>query len=89
MARMAVITRGVGVGTSREAQGAVVQAQFGCDGKRLAAAKSLCGGQEDLFLQADVLEQTQAELSVSRGVDILRVGHGALEQGIETLVELG
>ena len=46
-------------------------------------------GQEDLFLQADVLEQTQAELSESRGVDILRVGHGALEQDIETLVVAG
>ena len=46
-------------------------------------------GKKNLFLHADVLEQTRAKLGISRGVDILRIGHSALEQGIEAPVIVG
>ena len=64
----------------------MIEPQPGRDGKRLAAAAFLRRGKKNLFLHADVLEQTRAEFGVSGGVDIFRVGHGALEQGIEALV---
>ena len=46
-------------------------------------------GKKNLLLHADVLEQTRAKLGISRGVDILRIGHSALEQGIEAPVIVG
>jgi hypothetical protein len=55
MARMAEMTGTVGGGTSNAARAPLIQAQFGCDGKRFSTAQ-LRGRQQDLFLHADVLE---------------------------------
>ena len=70
-------------------QRAVIEAQFGRDGKRLAAEQLLRRREQNLFLHADVLEQTRRELGVSRRFDSFRIRRGALEQSIEAAVIIG
>ena len=64
----------------------MLEAQLGPNRKRLAAASLLRRREKHFLFHSDVLQQTGAESSVSRAVDILPVTDGALEQGIETLV---
>jgi len=73
----------------RRSYRAVIKTQLGRAGKRFAAAPLLRRWKKHLFLHADVLEQTRAELGVGRGIDICRVGHGALKKSIEAPVIVG
>ena len=65
---------------------AMVQTQPGSDGEWLAAAKALYRGEQNLLLDADVLEKSAPELAKRFDIDISGIGGGATEQSIEASV---
>lgn len=72
-----------GRGYKQERDRAMLHAETPRDRQRLAPAEAARGGQEDLLLQGDVLEEPRAEGGVGDLVDFSESGHGPPEQVIQ------
>lgn len=64
----------------------MIEPELGCYEKRLPAAKSLGGGQEDLFFHADVAEKPGSKLSVCSLINVVGMSHSRLKQRIKSPV---
>jgi hypothetical protein len=58
----------------------MVEPEFGGDRKWLPASQSLGGRQENLFLHADVAEQSGSKLIIRSLIDRARLSHSRLQQ---------
>lgn len=64
----------------------MIEPELGCYEKRLPAAKTLGGGQEDLFFHADVAEKPGSKLSIRSLINVVGMSHDRLKQHIKSPV---
>jgi hypothetical protein len=58
----------------------MVEPELGCDREWLPASNPLGGGQKNLFLHADVAEQSGSKLIIRALIDRAGMSHSLLEQ---------
>jgi hypothetical protein len=64
----------------------MIEPKLGGYGKRLAASKSLDGGQKNFFFHADVAEKPGSKLRIRFLIDVTGMSHSLLKQPLKPLM---